>query len=266
MPIHLYTSTWNEEAMVPFFLQHYEPLVDRIIVYDDHSTDRTVQLLRASSKVEVRPLQREAESFIDKHVQLFETCWQESRGQADWVCLADMDEFIFHPEWHQYLAEQKSTGVTMIQALGYDMISAEFPPAGTALATSLVKGERDLHLDKTPLFAPDAIEQINHAVGRHRCAPVGRVTLPRQYRMQLRHYKNLGLDYVLARTHALATRLTNDDVARNWSLHYLRDDDSLRATFFEKLARAVEIPAPPTLKRNESPAKRFWWSKLVSRR
>ncbi len=245
MSIHLYAACWNEEAIIPFFLRHYEPLVDRIIVFDDQSTDRSVELLRASSKVEVRPFVREAASYLDAHLTLFETCWHESRGRADWVCLVDLDEFLFHPRWHQYLTTQKEAGVTVIQALGYDMVSENFPPAHAALATTLTRGQRDLHLDKTPLFAPDAIEQINHIVGRHRCSPVGRVLLPRQYRMQLRHYKALGLDYVLARSRALATRLTDHDRARGWSTHYLRDEDSIRAAFHVQLTQAEPVLAPP---------------------
>jgi hypothetical protein len=172
MSIHLYAVCWNEERIIPFFLRHYEPLVDRIAIYDDGSTDRSVELLRASPKVEIRPFKRDAESYLDAHVALFETCWQESRGRADWVCLVDLDEFLFHPDWHDYLAAQKNAGVTIIQALGYDMVSETFPPAGVALTTMLTRGQRDLHLDKTGLFAPDAIEQINYSVGRHRCSPV----------------------------------------------------------------------------------------------
>ncbi len=265
MSTHLYTACWNEEPIIPFFLRHYEPLVDRIIVYDDHSTDRSVELLRASSKVEVRPFIREPGSFLDAHVSFFETIWHESRGRADWVCLVDLDEFLFHPDWHNYLAAQEQAGVTMIQALGYDMVSENFPRPGVALATTLTRGQRDLHLDKTFLFAPDAIEQINYCVGRHRCSPVGRAVLPQHYRMQLRHYKNLGLDYLLARSHALATRLTNEDRERGWSTHYLRDDDSIRAHFRDQLAQAEVVPTPPLkAKSKKKPQKASWWRRLSS--
>jgi glycosyltransferase involved in cell wall biosynthesis len=263
MRIHLYAVCWNEERIIPFFLRHYEPLVDRIIIYDDQSTDRSAELLRASPKVELRPLVREAASYLDAHLILFETCWQESRGRADWVCLVDLDEFLFHPDWHHYLAAQKEAGVTVIQALGYEMVSQSFPSPDASLATTLMRGLRDLHMDKTPLFAPDAIEQINHIVGRHRCAPVGRVVLPAHYRMQLRHYKTLGLDYVLARSHALAGRLTNEDRARNWSTHYLRDDDSIRAHFQEQLTQAAPVPSPPMLKPKDRPKKKPWWRRLL---
>ncbi len=264
MSIDLYAACWNEERIIPFFLRHYEPLVDRIIIYDDDSTDRSVELLRASPKVEVRSIRRKAESYLDAHLALFETCWHESRGRADWVCLVDLDEFIFHPGWHQYLAAQKDAGVTVIQALGFDMVSESFPAAGTPLATTLTRGQRDLHLDKTVLFDPDAVEQINHAVGRHRAAPAGRLVFPVPFSMQLRHYKNLGLEYLLARTHALAGRVNGDDVARGWSVHYLRDDDSIRAHFQEQLSQAEPVPSPSGTK-PERQSKKRWWRRLSNR-
>ena len=264
MSIHLYAACWNEERIIPFFLRHYEPLVDRIVIYDDGSTDRSVELLRASPKVEVRAFKREAESYLDAHLALFETCWHESRGGADWVCLVDLDEFLFHPDWRHYLETQKDAGVTIIQALGFEMVSENFPPTGAALANALTRGYRDFHMDKTAIFSPDAIEQINHFVGRHRCAPVGRLVPPADYCMQLRHYKSLGLDYLLARSHALAGRVTEDDRARGWSVHYLRDDDSIRAHFQEQLTQAEPVPSPVGIEPNRKPNKKPWWKRLTS--
>jgi glycosyltransferase involved in cell wall biosynthesis len=266
MSIHLYATCWNEEPIIPFFLRHYEPLVDRMVIYDDGSTDRSVELLRASPKVEIRPFRRAAESYLDAHLALFETCWHESRGHADWVCLVDLDEFLFHPDWHHYLAAQKDAGVTIIRSVGYDMVSEDFPPAGGALTTILTRGQRDHHMDKTALFDPDAIEQINHSVGRHICSPVGRVVPLAKHGMQLRHFKTLGLDYFLARTHALATRINADDRARGWSAHYLRDDDSLRAQFQEQLTKAEPVPSPPVAKPKKEPKKKWWWRRLTSNR
>jgi hypothetical protein len=264
MSIHLYAACWNEERIIPFFLRHYEPLVDRIVIYDDHSTDRSVELLRASPKVEIRPFRREAESYLDAHLILFETCWQESRGRADWVCLVDLDEFLFQPDWDDYLAAQKDAGVTIIKTVAYDMVSEDFPPAGAALATTLTRGVRDHNLDKTALFDPDAIEQINHCVGRHICSPVGRLVPLAEHGIQLRHFKSLGLDYVLARTHALAGRLTGEDLARGWSAHYLRDDHSIRAQFQEQLTLVEPVPAPPLTKPTQKPQRKPWWRRLGS--
>ena len=41
--IHLYTICWNEERMLPFFFRHYDQWVDRYVVYDDNSTDATLE-------------------------------------------------------------------------------------------------------------------------------------------------------------------------------------------------------------------------------
>lgn len=246
MSVHLYTSGWNEELIIPFFLRHYQPLVERIIFYDDNSTDRSLELLAACPKVELRSLKRGGgQSFLDAHLALFETCWQESRGKADWVCLVDMDEFIFHPDWYVYLAAQKREGVTIITSRGFDMVSERFPAAGSDLATTLTRGQRHFLLDKPNLFAPDAIERINHTVGRHCCLPVGRVVFARRRRVQLRHYKALGLDYLLARSHALAGRLTQEDQARGWCGHYLNEDGLIAAQFLKQIAQAKEVPLPP---------------------
>jgi hypothetical protein len=38
----------------PVLLRHYEPIVDRIVVFDDGSSDRPLELLAVSPKVEVR--------------------------------------------------------------------------------------------------------------------------------------------------------------------------------------------------------------------
>ena len=82
--------------------------------------------------------------------------------------------------------------------------------------------------------------------------------------MQLRHYKTLGLDYLLARTNALAGRLTGDDRARGWSVHYLRDDDSIRAQFQEQLTQAESVPSPRVTKPNKKPKRKRWWRRLSS--
>ena len=37
--IDMHVLCWNEEKMIPYFLNHYENLVSRIFVYDNKSTD-----------------------------------------------------------------------------------------------------------------------------------------------------------------------------------------------------------------------------------
>ena len=54
MRIDLYTLCWNDADMLGFFFQHYDRFVQRYVVYDDGSTDRSLDILHANPKVEVR--------------------------------------------------------------------------------------------------------------------------------------------------------------------------------------------------------------------
>ena len=129
MKVHLYTKLWNEEEMLPFFFRHYDPLIDRYIIYDDGSTDNTLKLLAAHDRVEVRRFVRaHPTSFVRSAQALNDSMWKESRGQADWVIITSVDEHLHHPtglKW--YLRVARYRGITAIPALAFQMVADAFP-------------------------------------------------------------------------------------------------------------------------------------------
>jgi len=56
--VHLYTVSWNEQAMLGYFFRHYDRFVDRYVFYDDGSDDGTRERLQAHPRVEVRRFER----------------------------------------------------------------------------------------------------------------------------------------------------------------------------------------------------------------
>ena len=48
--IHLYTLCWNDRRMLPHFFRHYSFLVDRFFVFDNGSTDGSLQLLAENER------------------------------------------------------------------------------------------------------------------------------------------------------------------------------------------------------------------------
>ena len=67
-------------------------------------------------------------------------CWKQSRDVADWVIVTDVDEHLYHPQGTEYLARCAVEGVTLIPALGYQMISAIVPRRDRTYARSTLLG------------------------------------------------------------------------------------------------------------------------------
>jgi hypothetical protein len=241
MRIDLYATCWNEERIIPFFLRHYEPMVDRIVIFDDGSSDLSLELLSASPKVEVRRLEQGASSIL-MQIEEMNRCWKESRGRADWVITCDMDEHVYHHKGlRNYLEQCKASGFTIINPVGVEMVSADFPAADALLCQTTRRSVRSFNLDKLAVFNPDAIEEMNYRAGRHVATPSGRLVFPPHREVKILHYKYLGLDYLMSRSIALSLRKTDFDRERGWGAHDHRSADEFRIHFEELLRDAEDI-------------------------
>jgi hypothetical protein len=217
MKIDLYAICWNEARMLGFFFRHYEPLVRRFVIYDNGSTDETPDLLRAKSNVELRPFPNSRpDSFVLSAKALQDECWKESRGRADWVIVTAIDEHIHHPHLPDYLRQCKQRGITYIPALGFQMLTSDFPAPDEHLATTRTKGAPFSMMSKLRIFDPNAIEESDFAIGGHGAAPRGRLRLPWRDELLLLHYKFLGVDYIRARSAVLRTRMGEHDRQERW--------------------------------------------------
>jgi hypothetical protein len=271
MKIHLYNVCRDEEEMLPFMFRHYDSWVDRYFFYDDGSTDGTLDILNAHPRVEVRKFNRDHPDSLDlSKQQYFDTIWKESRGQADWVILSDVDEHLHVPNKsiREYLQTCKDQGVTIIPALGYQMVSDEFPHANEFLCETRTIGAPFKWMSKTCLFNPDVIEELNSSVGNHWCWPIGRLKLPARDELVLSHYKVMGLDHTHKRYHYLNTKMGDQDKANGWGEHYAWTKDKLRAEMDRYKRNSVDISNPELKPWVEHPSKRWWrpgWRFLIRR-
>lgn len=232
MTVHLYTVCKDEARMLPFFFRHYDPWVSRYVVYDDDSSDDSLEQLERHSKVEVRTFRRShPESFVESERTLFESCWKESRGQAQWVALVNIDELLYHPDLPRFLAESRRNGYTALPAVGYQMVSSSFPSPPEPLTQQVRDGMRWNMMDKLCLFDPDAIETPQYSEGRHRANPTGELRMPEPGELLLLHYKYLGLDYLTQRLESLRPGFGPVDRKRNWGHKYFWEKAQVEADF-----------------------------------
>lgn len=260
MKIDLYARCWNERDMLPFFFLHYDKIVERYIVYDDGSTDDSQDILRSNPKVELRrmPPYSDPESRISSALALQETCWKESRGIADWVIVTDIDEHLYHPDLYQYLAQCRSNGVTIIPALGYQMLSEQFPARTNLLCRSFTKGACCPLYSKLNIFSPIEIDAVNYTPGRHTAAPTGNVVSPARDELLLLHYHYLDFERVRKRYAQFLTRQRKTDIAMGWGGQYSWSSEQLRNTWDAIASRLVDI-SRPNLRPWETHEGPRWW-------
>ncbi|MGL5097395.1 MAG: glycosyltransferase family 2 protein, partial [Planctomycetia bacterium] len=228
MRIHVHATCWNEERMLPFFLRHYGPIVDRIFIYDDGSTDRSTAILYKHRKVKLESINLPGDSYVESLTTLYNGCWKRSRGEAEWVVVCNVDEHFHHPAGlRNHLAACLSDGATMVPAVGWQMITERFPSSHDKLSWRCRRGVPFSNCDKTAVFAPDRIESIGFSVGRHVVDPVGEVVFPKKTELLLLHYKNLGLKYLRERSAELNARRRSADVARDYGVQYARTESRL---------------------------------------
>jgi hypothetical protein len=248
--------------MLPFFFLHYDKLVERYVIYDDGSSDNSREILRLNPKVELRPTPRYSDpgSRVASQLALLETCWKESRGIADWVIVTDIDEHLYHPDMYRYLAQCRAQGVTIIPALGYQMLSHQFPEHKTLLCNSLSRGACDSLYSKLNIFSPNEIDATNYTPGRHTAAPTGRVVLPARDEVILLHYRYLDFERVRKRYQLLATRHFKADIAMGWGSQYSWSSEQLREAWNFIASRLVDISLPDLTPWETHEGLRWWRS------
>ncbi|KQT09056.1 hypothetical protein ASG40_10360 [Methylobacterium sp. Leaf399] len=242
--VHLYTVCWDEADMLGFFFRHYDPFVDRYVIYDDGSTDGSREILAAHPKVELRSFARvEAESFVLSHKAMQDEAWKESRGRADWVIVTAIDEHL-HLRGRgmaDYLAEQRERGVTLIPALGFDMNTEAMPDDAGLLVERVTRGRPRIAFNKLSVFDPGALRETGFGPGRHAAEPVGALHLPARDELMLWHYKHLGFDRNATREATQALRLGTVDHANGFAQQYLWTKEKLRRFWDEMEAGSADL-------------------------
>jgi glycosyltransferase involved in cell wall biosynthesis len=251
--------------MLGFFFRHYLPWVERFVIYDDGSDDNSNEIISSQPNAELRHYTRtHPDSFVLSQLHFLNNCWKESRGKADWVIVTDIDEHLYHPDIENYLLSCKAQRITVIPALGYQMITSEFPGPDEHLSITRTNGAPFTTLNKLSIFNPDAVKEANFTEGRHGARPVGRIKIPREDEMLLLHYKYLGFKFLLEKHSCRRERRTETDRLKGFGRHYYWDEDKLREKWKSFESALVDITSPEAAKNHRGP--RWWREQRLLRR
>lgn len=102
MKLFGYTVIHNEELYIPIIMPYIERMgYDKFVVYDNESTDNSVEILKQYPFVEIRPLMTDGHfsDYKKRDIQLssYVECYQYGKNNDEqvWMTFTDFDEVIF---------------------------------------------------------------------------------------------------------------------------------------------------------------------------
>jgi glycosyltransferase involved in cell wall biosynthesis len=236
MQITIYTVAYNEELMLPFFIKHYRTLFPgcHIVVYDNQSTDRTVEIAKESN---CEVIQYDTDNKISdrKYLEIKNNCWKDSK--TDWNIVCDVDELGFLTK--EQLEHESGLGTSIIKFTTWDMVNMSEDPTDVSI-DSLKYGERNPFYDKSIVFDKSKIFETNFGPGCHEVFPQGDVVYSlNQYNML--HYRYIGEDYVVNRYRLFYSRLSEENMELGWGIQYTEKEENIRQSFKIKKHNAIKI-------------------------
>lgn len=195
MKIELFTYTLNDEDMLPFFIRHYEPLVDKMTFIDSGSTDNTLKLIKKFNVIQTGITWWD----WDAYHRIKNTVWKQSN--FDLVFFPDLDEFLYKPKLREFL---EANSYDFYQMEGYQMVSEEFPKKGTDILDIKDGSPLPLH-NKFSIFNPkiDFVFDNAHTI-------TTKSTNICKFKIKLLHYKYMGVKHMLKRAKLIKERVPLD--------------------------------------------------------
>lgn len=235
MRIESYILCNNEERLMPYIMRHYTTF-SKVIILESNSTDRTVEVARSMGG-EVWSYDVPDEINDDWFTKLKNSCWKDSK--ADWVIIADADEFVYHPTILRIL---KGTWFTVIRPRFFNMYSEIFPTTAGQIYDEVIMGvEQTAPKAKMNIFKPRLIREMNYFPGCHEAFPEGRVSILEETAIKTLHYRNLGIDFVVERNLRARRRNSELNKLNGWGVHIEWSEQEWRSIYEEGLKNATKI-------------------------
>jgi hypothetical protein len=219
MIIHAHILAFNEEKILPFTLDYYSNICEKIFIYDNMSTDSSDEIYTKYPKVTVIKWDSKGEINEMNYINIKSNGYKQYSRNTDWVIVCDCDEFLYHPKLIEKLEYYKSNGVTVPKVNGHDMVSEKFPEHDGNPITDKIKTGSEVYppFCKNIVFNPKL--DVQYGIGGHsfQCQ---NATYSNSAEFKLLHYKFLGVEYVENIYKARAERLSEFNKQHKFGEHY----------------------------------------------
>lgn len=235
MRITVITLTKNEERIMPYFLRHCVQHIqaDEIVVYDNDSTDKTREIVRACPVARVVPFSTGGQTRDSEHMEIKNLAYRNAGKYApqppvtgEWFVIVDSDEFVWADGGlRPYLEDCERQGYTLPHLDGYQMMPGALPPPddGKLLLTDWCKAGTWFWLECKRAVVHAGIE-VNYSPGCHSAHPVGACLRDAQQRIKLLHWKCFTYEDTMEQYAEDARTISRENVLSGLGIHVLHTE------------------------------------------
>jgi hypothetical protein len=239
--ITLYTICYNEEIIIPFFIEHYKKFVNKIVVYDNYSTDNSRKILSSYTDINIIIKDYDSQNQIrdDLYLEIKNNCWKEDN--SDFVIICDMDEFIYSENLIDFF--NLNSNYDAFIPYGYEMVSDVLPDVKNLnIFSQIGYGVPFTNYSKLCIFKPNKVKEINYEAGCHYNDIIPKnLLIYNQTDLKLLHYKHLNLNYVINKHLNYKERLSINNIEQNWGVHYTWDELKITEEFTKLIKNKTKI-------------------------
>lgn len=240
-----YVLCWNEMPILPFMIDYWKQIARKVIIYDNNSTDGTLEYLSTFDWIEVRKYPIDTNNTLNDgiHVVIKNNCWKEQKNKGvDFVIVSDLDEIIWAKNLYNNLLEYKKKCVSIIKPAGYDFVSQQFPIHSNLLLHDQIKTCCRFHRwDKSIIFNPDLVDEINYRPGAHSCKPKIKTNYIVDESLFLFHFKYLSPEYLIMKRFATKDRMSEINIKKKWGYEYRYNKEQIINQFNERWNGCINI-------------------------
>lgn len=263
MRITVLTVCYNEEHLIRDFLDHYRGLgVNRIVVYDNMSTDNTVEICKEYDRthqgctVEVVNYDTNGQIRDDVYLEIKNNAWK--KYNSDYFIVVDCDEFLEVPltldsdaednkRLVRYLAGMKK-GYVLPKVLGVQIVNDNRGDLDISFDNDTKQCVRDDTFNKRCIFSRELVPVYRPGCHAFSVEPKNKAKLEASIAVEatvkplyLFHLKYIDREYVINRHAEFKTRLSEFNKKNNYGHQYTMDAKAigLKFDYLKKYATTV---------------------------
>lgn len=241
----------NEEDIIPFCIQYWSRIADKVIVYDNHSTDSSVELLSKYDWIEIRTFDSDGQNdVIQKQVK--EQAYLEFKDQCDILIITDMDEVFYFNDFKAISEAFVSGDYNILMTPIFSLCEDSKPPYSEdkllhqqchkfyKQKMNHMQGFDDY--SKLSIFNTKITEKVNMSVGQHyvQTSPQMKIMLSMDG-FNLHIDKGLSKSFFIEKRQKMGGNLSETNKRANMCIEYLKSVEELEKEYNEKQKNAFDL-------------------------